>query len=165
MIRDCDAADFDTILAIINDGAQAYRGVIPEDRRRDPYMTAAELQGEIAAGVAFSGVDREGALCGVMGIQPVAEVTLIRHAYVRTAQQNQGIGSALLDHLLARSETPILIGTWAAAGWAVRFYQSHGFQVIDGAEKDRLLRLYWSIPERQVETSVVLADARWRAKA
>ncbi len=165
MIRDCTAADFDTILAIINDGAQAYRGVIPEDRRHDPYMAAAELQGEIAAGVAFSGVDREGELRGVMGIQPVAEVMLIRHAYVRTAQQNQGIGSALLDHLLARSETPILIGTWPAAGWAVRFYQSHGFHVIDGAEKDRLLRLYWSIPERQVETSVVLADARWRAKA
>ena len=153
MIRECKAADFDTILAIINDGARAYRGVIPEDRLRDPYMAADELHREITEGVAFSGVDREGELRGVMGIQPVNDVTLIRHAYVRTKYRNQGVGGELLGHLLAHTETPVLIGTWAAAGWAVRFYKKHGFSIIDGAEKDRLLRRYWSIPERQVETS------------
>ena len=125
-------------------------------------MGADELRHEIASGVAFSGADRDGALVGVMGVQPVADVILIRHAYVRTACQNQGIGSALLRHLTDRVDRPVLIGTWAAARWAIRFYEGHDFETVGREEKDRLLKKYWSIPERQIETSVVLADARWR---
>jgi GNAT superfamily N-acetyltransferase len=161
LIRDCSAGDFEGILAVINDAARAYRGVIPEDRLYDPYMSAGALRREIADGVAFSGAGPGDDLHGVMGSQPVADVTLIRHAYVRRDQQNRGIGGALLDHLLARSERPVLIGTWAAARWAIRFYKKHGFEVVEGGEKDRLLRRYWSIPERQIETSVVLAERGW----
>ncbi len=164
MICDCADDDFEAILEVINDAAQAYRGVIPADRLHDPYMTAAELRREIAAGIAFSGADQAGQLAAVMGIQPVKDVTLIRHAYVRTARQNTGLGGDLLGHLLARTERPVLIGTWAAASWAIRFYEKHGFEVIEGVEKDRLLKHYWSIPDRQIETSVVLADERWRAR-
>ncbi|MGE0747819.1 MAG: GNAT family N-acetyltransferase [Rhodospirillales bacterium] len=165
MIRDCRLPDeFDAILAVINDGASAYRGVIPADRWKEPYMPADELRHEIAAGVAFSGFDEAGGLVGVMGVQPVQDVVLIRHAYVRTARRNAGIGSELLRHLLARTERPVLIGTWAAARWAIRFYEKHGFVVTDPPTKDRLLRRYWTVPPRQVETSVVLADARWVAR-
>lgn len=164
MIRECNAGDFESILAVINDAARAYRGVIPEDRLRDPYMSADELRREVADGVAFSGTDVRGELLGVMGSQPIADVTLIRHAYVRTDHQNRGIGGGLLTHLLARTERPVLIGTWAAARWAIRFYEKYGFEVVEPGEKDRLLRRYWSIPERQIETSVVLADAKWRAR-
>ncbi len=163
MIRDCAAADFETILAIINDAARAYLGVIPEDRLREPYMSADELRREIADGVVFSGAGPGNRLFGVMGTQPVADVMLIRHAYVRTGHQKRGIGGEMLGHLLARTGRPVLIGTWAAARWAIRFYEKHGFEVIGGTGKNQLLRRYWSIPERQVETSVVLADSRWRA--
>ncbi len=162
MIRQCSDTDFETILAIINDGAEAYRSVIPPDRWKEPYMGADELRHEISAGVSFSGAERSGTLVGVMGIQPVADVILIRHAYVRTVLQNQGIGGELLRHLIDRADRPVLIGTWAAARWAIRFYQGHGFEVVAPDDKDRLLKTYWSIPERQIETSVVLADARWR---
>ncbi len=163
MIRPCTADDFDRILAIINDAAEAYRGVIPDDRWKDPYMPAAELADEIAAGIAFDGYEREGAgLVGVMGVQPVEDVTLIRHAYVATAHRRSGVGSALLGGLLARQDRPVLIGTWAAALWAVAFYHRHGFATVPEPEKTRLLRRYWTVPERQIETSIVLADARWR---
>ena len=161
MIRSCTERDIAAIHAVINDGAQAYRGVIPEDCWHEPYMAADELARELSAGVAFAGFAEAGALVGVMGTQPVADVTLIRHAYVRTAYQGQGIGSQLLAALTGRTTGPLLIGTWAAADWAVRFYRRHGFRLIEGVEKDRLLRTYWSIPTRQVETSVVLADRRW----
>ncbi len=167
MIRACTEADFAAILAVINDGARAYGGAIPADRWHEPYMAAGELAREIAAGVAVSGFYDAGpperALVGVMGIQPVSDVTLIRHAYVRTSHQRRGIGGQLLHALAAATDRPLLIGTWAAATWATRFYQSHGFHLIEGAEKDRLLETYWSIPARQVETSVVLADRRWFA--
>ena len=163
MIRDCTEADFDAIFAIVNEAAAAYRGIIPADRWKEPYMAAEELRHEIDAGVAFSGYERAGGLAGVMGSQPVQDVTLIRHAYVRTALQNQGIGGELLHRLLDRTDRPILIGTWAAARWAIGFYEKHGFKLVTRDEKERLLRLYWSIPERQVETSVVLVDRRWRA--
>jgi GNAT superfamily N-acetyltransferase len=159
MIRLCDDRDFETIYDIVNDAAAAYRGVIPADRWKEPYMPREELRHEIEYGVIFWGCWRDDELIGVMGIQDVLDVTLIRHAYVRTANQNQGIGGRLLDELRKKTARPILIGTWAAADWAVRFYQRHGFQVVTPAEKDRLLRKYWSIPERQVETSVVLAEA------
>ncbi len=144
------------ICAVINDGAAAYRGVIPADRWHEPYMPLEALRAEIAAGVAFWGLRREGELVAVMGLQPVADVTLIRHAYTRTAAQGQGLGSALLEHLVRQSDRPVLVGTWKASTWAVRFYQRHGFELVSDQEKDVLLRRYWSIPERQIEESVVL---------
>ncbi len=161
MIRPCVETDFDTILAIINDAALAYRGLIPDDRWHEPYMDRDELSSELEQGVQFFGWQQHGELVGVMGSQDVCDVTLVRHAYVRTAQRNGGIGGRLLCELRAQSTRPILIGTWAAATWAIGFYQKHGFRRVSPAEKDRLLRRYWSIPERQIETSVVLADQTW----
>lgn len=149
------------MLTIINDAALAYRGVIPEDCWHEPYMPAAELTREIAADVRFAGYEQAGTLTGVMGTQPVQDVTLIRHAYVSTRAQRQGIGAALLQHLRARTDRPILIGTWARATWAIRFYEKHGFRVIEGVAKNALLKKYWTVPDRQIETSVVLADERW----
>lgn len=160
MIRPCTDADFDSVLSIVNDGAEAYRGIIPEDRWKDPYMSADELRHEISTGISFSGAESGGGLVGVMGIQPVEDVILIRHAYVLTGRQKHGVGSELLTHLIAHAPRPVLIGTWKAARWAVRFYEKHGFGLIEGDEKDRLLRAYWRIPDRQVETSVVMADPR-----
>ena len=159
MIRPCTDTDFAAIHRIINDAAQAYRGVIPADCWHEPYMPQDELAHQIDSGVAFWGYEQNGALSGVMGIQPVREVTLIRHAYVLTPVRNRGIGSALLGHLRTLTTTPILIGTWAAATWAIRFYEKNGFELIEGEQKNRLLKQYWTIPERQMETSVVLAEA------
>lgn len=161
MIRRCCDAEFDVIYAIINDGAMAYKGVIPPDCSEEPYMPEDELRHEIGQGVVFWGFEQSGELAGVMGIQDVQDVTLIRHAYVRTAKRNQGIGGELLSFLLGKTGRPILIGTWADAIWAVRFYERHGFRLVSTAEKDRLLKKYWSVPQRQIETSVVLADHRW----
>ena len=162
MIRRCDDADFEVIYEIINDAARAYAGVISADRWKDPYMSADELRHEIADGVTFWGCEDTGDLVGVMGMQDVQDVTLIRHAYVRTKNRNQGIGGQLLRHLRAGTSRPMLIGTWAAADWAIRFYERHGFRLVSPEEKDRLLRTYWSVPARQIESSVVLADERWR---
>jgi GNAT superfamily N-acetyltransferase len=162
MIRGCNDADFELIWAIINDGARAYKGIIPEDRWTEPYMSKDKLHHEIADGVVFWGFEERGTLEGVMGIQPVQDVTLIRHAYVRTTHQKKGIGAHLLSHLRNLAESPMLIGTWADALWAIRFYEKNGFQGVSPQQKDRLLRRYWSIPERQIETSVVLADSLWR---
>ena len=158
VIRPCTEDEFQQLFTIINDAAEAYRGVIPEDRWSEPYISAEELRHEIDAGVRFWGYELDGLLVGVMGIQDVREVTLIRHAYVRTAARRQGIGSRILAHLKTLTERPMLVGTWAAATWAIRFYQQHGFRLVTPAEKDRLLRTYWQIPERQVETSVVLVE-------
>jgi len=156
MIRRCVDTDFPVIESIINEAAQAYRGAIPADRWHEPYMTASALQAEIDAGVVFSGWEDAGTLIGVMGIQRVRDVTLIRHAYVRTAHQARGIGAALLTHLAGQANGPLLVGTWAAATWAIRFYECHGFRLVSPAEKDRLLGTYWNIPPRQKEVSVVL---------
>lgn len=164
MIRVCTEADRPTILAIINAAAEAYRGIIPPDRWKEPYMPAGELDAEIAAGVAFSGFERDGALIGVMGCQNVEDVTLIRHAYVRPDAQAQGIGTALLSALCEGNDRPVLIGTWADADWAVRFYERRGFARVDHDAKTRLLRRYWTVPDRQIETSVVLADKIWFAR-
>ena len=164
MIRLCTSNHFDDIHAIINDGADAYRGVIPTDRFTTPYMSREYLQHEIESGVVFYGYrasDDPGALVGVMGIQHVQDVTLIRHAYVRTSHQKLGIGAALLAHLRESTERAVLIGTWADASWAIRFYQRHGFRMVDPDEKKLLLKKYWTVPDRQIETSVVLADANW----
>ncbi len=161
MIRRCVESEFDVILTIINDAARAYEGVIPADRWRDPYMSEEELRREIDNGVVFWGYEEAGALVAVMGVQDVEDVTLIRHAYVRTARRNRGIGGELLAHLVGETRSPMLIGTWSAAEWAVRFYEHRGFHVVSEEEKDRVLKRYWAIPERQIETSVVLADQRW----
>ncbi|HOO71660.1 MAG TPA: GNAT family N-acetyltransferase [Spirochaetota bacterium] len=161
MIRQCGQFDFDSIYEVINDSALAYRGVIPEDRWHDPYMPEEELKKQIDEGVTFWCYEQKKRIIGVMGIQDRGDVTLIRHAYVRTESRSAGIGSALLKHLLALSSKPVLIGTWAAASWAVSFYRKHGFTMVSEAEKDFLLKKYWTIPERQVETSMVLADEHY----
>ena len=160
-IRPCIDSEFETIHEIINDAAQAYKGIIPEDRWKEPYMSGEELRHEMDEGVVFWGYEERGDLLGVMGIQPVQDVTLIRHAYVRTVRRNQGIGRKLLDALRDKTLHPVLVGTWATAVWAIRFYEKHGFRLVTPEEKNRLLKKYWSISERQVETSVVLADQRW----
>lgn len=158
LVRPVRDDEHSLVLAIINDAAQRYRGVIPADRWHDPYFSAEYLAGEIAAGVRFFGCETGGELLGVMGVQDVDDVTLIRHAYVSPAVQRGGIGGELLRSLLATADKPVLIGTWADAGWAVAFYEKHGFARVSWEEKTRLLRRYWDIPERQVETSVVLRE-------
>jgi GNAT superfamily N-acetyltransferase len=157
-IRTCSPEDADRILAIINAAADAYRGVIPADRWHEPYMSAAELDREIADGVRFMGHEQDEMLLGVMGIQPVRDVDLIRHAYVLPECQGRGIGGALLRNFRSESQRPMLIGTWAAADWAINFYQRHGFRLVSRERAAELLRSYWRIPERQIATSVVLAD-------
>jgi GNAT superfamily N-acetyltransferase len=158
----CGPADVPAIYEIINDSAQAYKGVLPADRWHEPYMPMTELQSEINKGVTFYGYSLNNALIGVMGVQDVQDVTLIRHAYVRTKFRGQGIGKQLLKHLSCLGSHPILIGTWKAAAWAIRFYQNNGFTLVGETEKNRLLKTYWTIPDRQIEESVVLVDQRWR---
>jgi N-acetylglutamate synthase-like GNAT family acetyltransferase len=160
-IRPGKESDRAEILAVVNDAAQAYRGVIPVDRWHDPYMSADELDNEIAGGVVFWVAEEDGRLSGVMGIQDKGEVALVRHAYVASNIQKKGVGTGLLRHVESLAGKPILIGTWASASWAIEFYRRNGFSVVPDAEKDRLLRTYWSIPERQIDSSVVLADRRW----
>lgn len=161
MLRKCTDEDFDSIYEIINDGASVYQGVIPRDRWKTPYMSRDELKHEIEDGVVFWTYEDHGELLGVMGIQPVQDVTLIRHSYVRTAHQHMGIGGILLTHLCENTSGPILIGTWADAIWAIMFYEKYGFLLVSREEKDQLLKKYWSIPERQIETSVVLSNQKW----
>ena len=158
MIRPCRDAERTEILAIVNAAAEAYRGVIPADRWHEPYMSAQELAAEIAADVRFWGYQEGDTLLGMMGIQPRGDVDLIRHAYVVPGRQRAGIGGALLRHLRGLSARRILVGTWASAGWAIRFYERHGFALVEPTLKAKLLQTYWTIPARQIETSVVLAD-------
>jgi GNAT superfamily N-acetyltransferase len=160
MIRQCGEADFETILLIINDAAEAYRGIIPEDRWHDPYMSREELRTEIDDGVIFWGVEQKETLIGVMGIQDRGDVTLIRHSYVKTEFRNRGVGKHLLQFLERKTGKPILIGTWVDASWAIRFYEKNGYRLLSEEEKNRMLRKYWTIPERQVETSVVLSNQK-----
>jgi GNAT superfamily N-acetyltransferase len=157
-IRPCRKDEGPVISHIVNAAAEAYRGVIPADRWHDPYMSLAELESEISAGVVFWAYETEGEVSGVMGIQPVSDVDLIRHAYVRPGGQRRGIGAALISHIRSLSSRPMLVGTWAAATWAIAFYQRHGFVLVSSEAKTALLKTYWSIPERQIETSVVLAN-------
>ncbi|HEY3706294.1 MAG TPA: GNAT family N-acetyltransferase [Terracidiphilus sp.] len=158
-IRPCTEGEFESIWSVVNDGAVAYRGSIPPDRLHDPYMTREELQSEISDGVRFWAYEDARGVAAVMGLQDVQDVTLVRHAYVRSERQREGIGSRMLRELRALARGPLLIGTWADATWAIRFYERHGFHIVSHEEKERLLRKYWKIPERQVETSVVLADS------
>jgi GNAT superfamily N-acetyltransferase len=157
-IRPCRDDERTVILKIVNAAAAAYRGVIPADRWREPYMSFRELEREIAAGVAFWGHEADGSLVGIMGIQPLSEVDLIRHAYVLPASQRLGVGSSMLEHLRNLSTRRMLVGTWAAADWAIRFYQNHGFELVSSEQKTALLKSYWTIPDRQIETSVVLVN-------
>jgi GNAT superfamily N-acetyltransferase len=157
-VRPCRDDERAAIVAIVNAAAQAYRGVIPVDRWHEPYMPRDELDDEIAAGVVFWGYEDDGELVGVMGLQSVRDVDLIRHAYVLPGSQRRGIGGALLAHLRRLSTRRMLVGTWAAADWAIAFYRSHGFEAVSPARKTVLLKTYWRIPDRQIETSVVLAN-------
>ena len=157
-IRPCRDDERTAILATINAAAEAYRGVIPADRWHEPYMPASELDREIGAGVAFWVYESDGVIVGTMGIQPVRDVDLIRHAYVLPGSQRRGVGGALLGHLRALSARRMLVGTWAAAEWAIRFYRRHGFELVSPDRTSALLKTYWSIPDRQIEASVVLAN-------
>ena len=156
-IRPCAADERDAILAVVNAAAEAYRGVIPADRWHEPYMPPDELDRELEAGVVFWGYEDDGELVGVMGIQDVGDVALIRHAYVLPDRQRRGIGSALLERLAGATGRQMLVGTWAAAEWAIDFYRRHGFELVPRERGAELLKTYWTIPERQIETSVVLA--------
>ena len=158
MIRLCNQSDVAAMYTIINSAAMAYRGTIPGDRWKEPYMPEDELVKEIEAGVVFWCWAEDGAILGVMGIQDVKDVTLIRHAYTLPTCQRKGIGSKLLQHLAAQTKCPLLMGTWADAKWAIQFYEKHGFTLVTEEEKNILLQKYWKIPERQVETSVVLSN-------
>jgi GNAT superfamily N-acetyltransferase len=157
-IRPCRDDDRAAILAIVNSAAEAYRGVIPADRWHEPYMAPDELDSEIEAGVVFWGYEENGSLVGVMGIQAVRDVDLIRHAYVLPGSQRRGIGGALLSHLRQSSTRRMLIGTWEAADWAIRFYRRYGFVLVAPERKTVLLKTYWNVSDRQIEVSVVLAD-------
>jgi len=164
-IRSSAPQDFEQILTIINDGAEAYRGVIPADRWHEPYMPADELAHEMQDGIEFWVAEQDGRLLGVMGIQDKGDVALVRHAYVATTLQRGGVGTQLLRYVQSLTMKPILIGTWSTASWAIRFYERNGFALVPAPETPRLLRKYWSIPERQIETSVVLADQSWLRSA
>jgi GNAT superfamily N-acetyltransferase len=163
VMRLCAPSELDEIGAVVNDAAVAYRGIIAADRWKEPYMSANELREEIDDGVVFWGAFEDGQLVGVMGLQHIRDVALVRHAYTRTSRQGAGIGAGLLAHVVAQTDRPMLIGTWRAATWAIRFYEKHGFRLVPDREKETLLRRYWTIPDRQVEESVVLADATWLA--
>jgi N-acetylglutamate synthase-like GNAT family acetyltransferase len=164
MISASNEKDFNEIYELINDAASAYRGIIPADCWHEPYMTKEELKKQIDEGVQFWKYVEDEKIMGVMGIQFKKDVTLIRHAYVRTLNRKKGIGSQLLEHLCLISETPVLIGTWADATWAIKFYEKHGFRLLTKEEKNNLLHTYWTIPIRQIEASVVLADSKWGSK-
>jgi N-acetylglutamate synthase-like GNAT family acetyltransferase len=161
MIRLCNGDEIKQIGAIINDAAQAYKGVIPVDRFHEPYMSEKELAKEIQDGVIFWGYEDQEKLVGVMGVQDKGDVALIRHAYVRTNQRNKGLGGLLLSHIVSLIEKPLLIGTWESASWAISFYKKYGFDLVSNEEKELLLTKYWDIPKRQVDTSVVLCDQKW----
>jgi N-acetylglutamate synthase-like GNAT family acetyltransferase len=165
VIRPCTDQDVDEILEVINDAAQAYKGVIPSDRLKEPYMPSEELRHEIEHGVRFWGFEQDGQLLGVMVLQDVEDVTLIRHAYVRTSHRRRGIGCRLLNDLRLKATRPLLVGTWAAAEWAIEFYRQRRFEMVPRDQVPLLLRRYWSIPERQIETSVVLAEKAWLERA
>ncbi len=165
LIRRCREDEMPGVLAIINEAAQAYRGVIPSDRWHEPYMSRDELTRDVAAGVVFWGLHKQGEMIGVMGMQPARDVDLIRHAYVRPEHQRSGAGAMLIEHLRLHCTRRMLVGTWKAASWAIDFYRRHGFEPVDPATTVLLLKTYWSIPDRQIETSVVLANPPWAASA
>ena len=154
MIKRLSFKHINTIWEIINKAAHAYKGVIPNDCYHEPYMPSAKFHREMRS-ITFFGWQEKGKLIGAMGFQPVGDVTLIRHAYVLPDYQRKGIGTKLLNHVKELTKTKyLLVGTWADAGWAIDFYQKHGFKFMPN--KDELLKKYWNITERQIDTSVVL---------
>ncbi|SEB76474.1 Acetyltransferase (GNAT) domain-containing protein [Tenacibaculum sp. MAR_2009_124] len=161
IVKSDHVEDFNTIFEIINDASIAYKGIIPKDRWKEPYMSKEELMVQIEEGVEFWSYVENGKILGVMGIQFKSDVTLIRHAYVRTMARKKGIGGKLLSHLIEITDFPVLIGTWADASWAISFYEKHKFRIVSKNEKNNLLKTYWSVPDRQIETSVVLASSDW----
>lgn len=161
MIRPCSENDFEKIYEVINESSKIYKGVIPSDLWKEPYMSKEELEKEIKSGVKFWVYEENNKIIGVMGIQNIRDVTLIRHAYILSGERRKGIGSKLLMFLLNQTVRPVLIGTWKDATWAISFYEKHGFKLVEPDEKDRLLKMYWSISQRQIESSVVLADEKW----
>lgn len=163
IVKSDTVTDFDIIFDIINDASIAYKGIIPADRWKEPYMSKKELQTQISEGVEFYHYQEEGKIMAVMGIQPKEDVTLIRHAYVRTTARQKGIGGQLLQYFIHKVNTPILIGTWAAASWAIGFYKKYGFSILEAEAKNVLLKKYWSVPERQIETSIVLASPNFKS--
>jgi len=163
IIKSDEKRDFDTIYEIINDASIAYKGIIPKDRWKEPYMSKNELETQINEGVQFWNYVEDKKILGVMGIQFKNDVTLIRHAYVKTVARQKGIGGKLLNQLINMAKTPVLIGTWKDASWAISFYEKHGFRLLSDKEKNKLLKTYWVIPERQVETSIVLASTDWKS--
>ena len=163
-VRPCREDERSAILTIINLAARAYRGVIPAERWHEPYMPLREFEAETVAGVAFWGYERDGALIGVMGMQAVRDVELIRHAYVLPGNQRHGVGAALITHLRGLSTQRMLVGTWAAATWAISFYRRHQFELVDPETKAKLLRSYWTVPGPQIEASVVLANPRFEGQ-
>jgi N-acetylglutamate synthase-like GNAT family acetyltransferase len=161
LVRRMRESDLVAALTIVNDAARSYRGVIPADRWHEPYLSRDELEREIADGVIFWVADEDESLLGVMGLQDKGEVALVRHAYIAPTVQRRGVGTLLLRHVAALANKPVLIGTWADSSWAIEFYRRNGFTVVSNEQKDTLLRKYWAIPARQIDTSVVLADGRW----
>ncbi len=156
--RQCGERDFDSVYFIINEAAAAYRGVVSAVHLTDPYMSRREFRSAIAAGVEFWGHEENATLRGVMGIQRTQDVVLIRHAYIRTQYQGQGIGSGLLKYLTAKTRRPVLVGTWSGMTRTIQFYQRNGFELVPAAAKDALLRKYWRIPDAQIAGSLVLAN-------
>jgi len=157
-VRDCTVSDLDQMYRIVNSAAKAYEGVIPADRYREPYMPVEELRREMKRMTFFGWEEGEG-LVGVMGLEAVKGVSLVRHAYVLPASQKRGIGARLLQHAKeVFAGERLLVGTWADAYWAVDFYKKHGFRLCP--DKDSLLKKYWNVPARQIETSVVLEFER-----
>lgn len=161
MIRQCAPEEFEAVYEVINHAAVAYKGVIPADCWKEPYMPRGELRDEVEQGVVFWGAYEYGTVVAVMGLQPVQDVALIRHAYTRTTHRGQGLGTALLEHLRQQTDRPLLVGTWKAAVWAVRFYENHGFRQLGESQTRALLQKYWTVSDRQIKESVVLADRRW----
>jgi N-acetylglutamate synthase-like GNAT family acetyltransferase len=165
MIRECDEKDFESILGIINDAAMKYKGVIPAECWREPYMSEEALKKDIESGVQFYGYEEVNVLIGVMGIQYFPDVTLIRDAYVRGSAQGKGIGGTLLRYLISKTDKPVLIGTWRDTEWSVKFYEKHGFKVLGKSEADALLKKYWVASKTHFDNSVVLADGKYAQNA
>lgn len=161
VIRRARPDEISVLTSIVNAAAEAYRGVIPPDCWHEPYMPEDALRTEIADGVEFWVAEAAGAQVGLMGLQDRGDVALVRHAYVSPQLQRGGVGTSLLRHVEDLAGKPVLIGTWAAATWAIRFYERNGYTLVPEQEKTSLLQRYWSVPERQIATSVVLGDPRW----
>ena len=157
MITECTKKNISNILYVINDASLKYKGIIPNDCWHEPYMTKQKLISEFANGVRIFGYNKDNNLVGVMGIQELKDVTLIRHAYILTQYQGLGIGKSLLQHLFKiKTSSCLLVGTWRDATWAIQFYEKFGFVLHTKKQTAQLLKKYWDLPSKQIENSVVL---------